>query len=147
MMRLNLFQTRLRILALLVVLVLIGIWSRVSTAGQAWTSKSFGDTIWATMFYLLILLPWPRLGRTSTAAFALVITFAIEFLKLCHVGWLDALRAERFAGFLLGHQFYWYDLGFYVLGILAGVAVDIGWIRRAMPTFSKDYVGVREFPG
>jgi hypothetical protein len=123
-------RSRSRILALLCILILLGIWSRIPDAGLAWTGKSFGDTLWATMFYLWIILLLPRMGILPAAAITLALTFAIEFLKLYHVAWLDALRAQRIPGFLLGHDFYWRDLAFYAMGTLVAVAADMGLIRR-----------------
>ena len=52
------------------------------------------------------------------AAITLAITFAIEFLKLWHAQTLEALRAARLSGFLLGHAFYWHDFASYTAGTL-----------------------------
>src|SRR5438045_280514 len=87
----------------------VGVLSRVGgrAVGVA-VPKEVGDALWALMFYLWIVLFLPRLSGLAAAGAAVAITFAIEFLKLYHAPWLDALREDRFAGFLLGHTFLWH---------------------------------------
>lgn len=76
------------------------------------------------MFYLWIILLAPRIRVATATAISIGICFAIEFLKLYHAAWLEAVRDNRIAGFLLGHTFYWHDLPCYVVGTLVAMAID-----------------------
>ena len=130
--RMNLQPTRsrVRVLLLLALTVAIGIWSRMPRGGFPLHYKAVGDVLWATMFYLWVLLVAPRLSIFSVTGLTLAITFATEFLKLCHAPWLDSLRNGRLAGFLLGHTFYWHDFASYILGTFVAIAVDAGVLLR-----------------
>jgi hypothetical protein len=125
-------RRRAAVAGVLVGVIAVGIASRLGARAAnlpAVLGKDFGDALWALMFYLLVLLAWPRARVTAAAALAMAIASAIEFLKLCHAPWLDALRANRFAGFLLGHGFLWRDFVAYAVGVAVGVVGDL-WLRR-----------------
>ena len=108
----------------LLVLVAAGIFSRTPAGRLPWAGKAFGDTLWATMFYLLVILPLPDVRTVVAVAMAVVITFGIEFLKLYHASWIDSLRANAIGGMILGHAFFWHDFLSYILGIALGVLLD-----------------------
>ena len=118
-------RSRAVVAAWLAAVVAAGVLSRVvgRRAGVA-VPKEVGDTLWAWMFYLWVVLCLPRLPGLAAAAAAVAITFAIEFLKLYHAPWIDALRADRYAGFLLGHTFLRHDLLCYAAGAAVGLAMD-----------------------
>lgn len=105
--------------------IAVGLESRLGPVRSSWAGKEIGDTLWAVMFYLSFILLLPDLRPMAAAGTALTVTFAIEFLKLCHSPWLDRLRAQPVAGLLLGHGFYWHDLGCYLLGVMIGVLLDL----------------------
>ena len=58
-------RPRGRVLFFLSIVIGIGIWSRIPGAGLTWSGKAFGDTVWATMFYLWVLLIAPRISIYS----------------------------------------------------------------------------------
>jgi hypothetical protein len=93
-------------------------------------AKDFGDALWSVMFYLLVLLARPRMACVAAAGWALGIACAIEFLKLFHAPWLDALRANALSGFLLGHTFLWRDFVSYAIGVAAALTADMSLKRR-----------------
>jgi hypothetical protein len=82
------------------------------------------------MFYLWFVLLAPRVRPTAAAALTVCVTFAIEFLKLYHAPWIDEFRANRVAGFLMGHGFYWHDLLCYLVGTGLAMAFDVAVAGR-----------------
>lgn len=118
-------RSRVTLAACLVIIFTVGLLSRLDPAlRRIIFSKEFGDTLWATMFYLWFALLWPSSAIAPLTTATLAITFAIEFLKLVRLDWLDALRAHPFSGMMLGHTFYWHDLLCYILGAGVAVALD-----------------------
>jgi hypothetical protein len=114
--------------------VAAGLLSRTPAFRSPWAAKEIGDTLWAVMFYLWAIFLAPGLRPSRAAAAAVGVTFAIEFLKLYHPSWLDAVRANRVAGFLLGHTFFWHDLACYLLGVAIAAAGDVALARRQRAT-------------
>lgn len=124
-------RSRATLVACLVIIITIGLLSRLDpTLRQITLGKEFGDTLWATMFYLWFALLWSRSAIAPLAIATLAITFAIEFLKLVRLDWLDALRAHPVSGMMLGHTFYWHDLLCYMLGAGIAVALDRVVLRQ-----------------
>ena len=95
-----------------------------------------GDVLWATMVYLLLAAIWPRASirrlAIGTAAFAL----AIEVGQLYHAPWIDAVRATRLGGLVLGFGFLWSDLACYAAGIGLAVLIDRAVARRRVGVIS-----------
>jgi hypothetical protein len=121
-----------RTILALFVLAGAGIFSRTPAGRLPWADKAFGDTLWATMFYLLIILLLPNVRTVVAAAMTVAITFGIEFLKLYHAPWIDSLRANVIGGMILGHAFIWHDFLSYILGTALGVLLDrIVILRRS----------------
>jgi divalent metal cation (Fe/Co/Zn/Cd) transporter len=114
----------------LVVLAGLGIFSRTPAGRLPWADKAFGDTLWAAMFYLLVILLLPEVHTVVAVAMAVGITFSIEFLKLYHAPWIDSLRGNAIGGMILGHAFFWHDFLSYILGIVLGVLLDRIFILR-----------------
>ena len=83
-----------------------------------------GDTLWALFVFLGLsaLVPGVRL-RYRTGA-ALAFAFLIESSQLYHAPWIDAVRATKLGGLVLGFGFLWTDLVCYTVGILVGAAFD-----------------------
>ena len=54
-------------------------------------------------------------------------TELIEFSELCHTPWLDALRATRGGGLLLGHVFLWSDVVCVALGATLAAGAELAW--------------------
>ncbi|QRK13338.1 DUF2809 domain-containing protein [Archangium violaceum] len=90
-----------------------------------------GDTLWATLVYLGILLLWPRLSVRRAAAGALGFSVLIELSQLFHPPWLDALRAHPLVALVLGRGFLVSDLFCYAVGVALGVALDAGLSRAS----------------
>lgn len=116
-------RSRIRVGAALAAVICIGIASRMEAHLSALIGKEFGDALWSVMFFLIALLLWLRISTLAAALLALAVSFGIEFLKLYHAPWIDALRVSR-VGFLLGHAFLWRDFVAYGLGTAAAAACD-----------------------
>jgi hypothetical protein len=124
-------RARRRIAAAIVLTITLGVASR--TVGQnlpAVVSKDAGDVLWGTMFYLIVICVRPRISPGAAVLVAFILAAGTEFLKLYHAPWIDAVRDQRLAGFLMGRVFGWGNFVGYFVGVLAGVMVDSGLIRR-----------------
>jgi glycopeptide antibiotics resistance protein len=117
-------RCRFRLVSFLAIVIGVGVWSRLGASQTPFIGKELGDILWGVMFYLWVLLVAPRISIMRAAAASILICFGIEFLKLYHAPWLDSLREDRIAGFLLGRHFNWRDLAFCVLGTLLGITLD-----------------------
>ncbi|MDB5297519.1 MAG: rane protein [Phycisphaerales bacterium] len=117
-------RSRLTVGLALAAVVALGLFSRTPAGRLPWATKEVGDVLFATMFYLWIVLLAPRTRPAVAFGTAVAVTFAIEFLKLYQAPWLDAVRKVQPFGFLLGRTFYWHDLACYVLGAAFGVVLD-----------------------
>ncbi len=117
-----------------------GIFSRTAVGRLPFADKAFGDVLWATAFYLGFILVIPRLPIAAAVGMTIVITFGIEFLKLCHAQWLESIRATGVGGVILGHAFFWHDFLSYILGTALGVFLD-QWVLRKGSRFAIDEAG------
>jgi hypothetical protein len=116
----------------LVAIVLTGLASRLSGLPLPIViTKHVGDALWATMFYVLVAIGRPRWPVVGIAVASFAVTAGIEFFKLYRAPWVDALREEPVARFLLGTAFAWGNFVSYVIGTGAGVALDVTLFRRA----------------
>jgi hypothetical protein len=98
--------------------------------GAVWVHAYFGDVLYATMYYFAVRMLFPQRRRRFAAAAALAICYAIEALQLYHAPWIQAWRATRLGGLILGYGFLWSDLICYALGAGVGWAVDRFLFKR-----------------
>lgn len=89
-----------------------------------------GDVLWAAMVYLLIAAAWTRSPVGRVAAGSAIFSLAIEISQLYHAPWIDAIRATRLGGLVLGFGFLWSDLACYAAGIALAAALDGSLTRR-----------------
>ncbi len=89
-----------------------------------------GDALWALAIFLGlgVLLPRARTHRLLVAA--LLITWGIEFSELYQADWINAIRATRLGGLILGFTFLPVDLLSYSFGIVVGALLDVRVLRR-----------------
>lgn len=122
-----------RIVALLAVAtVALGLLSRADLPMPALVAAYGGDTLYATLAFLLVALLWPGWPARRIALIALIACFAVELSQLISTPWLDALRRTLPGRLVLGSGFLGSDLVCYTAGVLLGAAVD-GLLRRAGP--------------
>jgi hypothetical protein len=83
-----------------------------------------GDVLYATLLYWGMRFLAPTRPRRHAMAAALALSVGVELSQLLHSPWLDALRATRVGGWVLGHGFLWGDLVCYGVGVGLGAALD-----------------------
>ncbi len=113
-------------LALALAAVALGLASRrFRPALPPWLGAYAGDALWAAMVYLLAAAAWPRARVSTLAPGALLFSFAVEAGQLYRAPWIEAVRATRPGGLVLGHDFVWSDLPCYAAGVLLAAAADL----------------------
>ena len=83
-----------------------------------------GDTLYATMGFVLIGIAAPRWSTARVGVAALASSCAIEVSQLYHAPWIDAIRATIPGALVLGYGFLWSDLACYVIGVALGAGVE-----------------------
>ncbi|NTU80015.1 MAG: DUF2809 domain-containing protein [Chloroflexales bacterium] len=122
-------RARLRIGAAILVVIPLGLLTRADIPLPALIATYGGDTLYATLVYLLVALLWPRAPRWRVGLLALGLCIAVELSQLAHAPWLDAIRATLPGRLVLGAGFLWSDLACYAVGVLLGTALDLA-LRR-----------------
>jgi hypothetical protein len=90
-----------------------------------------GDVLWATMVYFAAAVVWRRAPVARIAFGALLFAMLIEASQLYHAPWIDAVRATRLGGLVLGFGFLWSDVVCYLVGVGLAALVDTALVRRA----------------
>ena len=123
---------RRRLVALLAMLVTLALGlasRRWPDALPAALGKYPGDALWA----LMVLFGWralrPRARTREVGLLALATSAAVEVAKLWQAPWLVQFRHTTIGHLLLGHVFSWQNLVAYLVGVLAGVALDRQIVR------------------
>ncbi len=112
----------------------LGLASRSEVVGLPWfAAKYSGDALWGLVVFVGFgfLLRWQStlLVTVSAVGFAC----SVEFSQLYHPLWLDAIRATRFGGLVLGtpsSTFAWGDIAAYLVGIACGIIVELAFIYK-----------------
>ena len=115
----------------LVSLIAFGVASRRLGGLPEWITLYAGDVAWGAMFFVLFCAVRPTLSTARAWLAAVLMTELIEFSELWHSPWLDALRATRAGGFLLGHVFLWSDVVCVALGATLAAGAERAWRDRA----------------
>lgn len=123
-------RDRLRLTAAALAIIPLGLLTRTDLPLPALIASYGGDTLYATLVYLLVTLAWPRWPALRLDLVALGLCFAVELSQLIHTPWLDALRATLPGRLVLGAGFLWSDLICYTVGVLLGLVLDLA-LRRS----------------
>jgi hypothetical protein len=83
-----------------------------------------GDALWALAIFLLLGLLFPQARTRRLVLVAFAITWGIEFSELYQADWINAIRATRLGGLILGYTFLPSDLLCYSVGIAAGALLE-----------------------
>jgi hypothetical protein len=119
---------RLRIASTLVVVVALGLVSRLRPLGYHLWDKSLGDALYAVAVYLVVGLLRPRWPAVWLALAAFALTLAVECFQLTGVpARYGHVRPVRW---VLGTTFSWADIAAYLVGIAAITAADARLLRR-----------------
>ena len=89
-----------------------------------------GDAIWAGMIYWGFRTIQSKSTCLKSAIYAIIFSFAIEFLQFYHAPWIEALRHTKLGGLILGFEFLWSDLLSYTIGISIAFIIDNQWIIK-----------------
>ena len=118
-------RNRIVYFLLIIITIVVGLASRhYSTALPQWVHAYLGDALWALMVFLLLGFIFRRKGTRWIAIFALTFSFSIELSQLYHAPWIDALRANKLGGLILGFGFLWSDLICYTVGVGFGYSIE-----------------------
>lgn len=118
-------RNRTLFLLLTISSILLGLSSR-KMAGYLPDSINLGlgDALWAVMVYLLVATVFCRWSIVRTALVGLTFCYLIEMSQLYHAPWIDAVRATRLGGLVLGFGFLWTDIAAYTLGVAGAVLFE-----------------------
>jgi len=124
-------RSRVAYAAALVLVVAAGLGSRVFGRDlPAFVAAYAGDTLYATMVFVLFGIAAPRWSTARVGVAALATSCAIEVSQLYHAPWIDAIRATLPGALVLGYGFLWSDLACYVAGVALGVGAETLMRRR-----------------
>ncbi|HET7539014.1 MAG TPA: DUF2809 domain-containing protein [Polyangiaceae bacterium] len=122
-------RSRVSVCFWLLLLIAFGLGSRRLGGLPEWITLYAGDVAWGALFFTLFCLVRPTLSPAGAWVAAVVTTEIIEFSELYHTPWLDALRATRAGGLLLGHLFLWSDVVCVALGATLAAGAELAWQR------------------
>ncbi len=118
-------------LGLVVGTALLGLASRQFRSEMPWFVAEYaGDTLWAAMVYLIAAMIWRNASAGRLAGGAFGFSLAVELSQLYQAQWINALRATRLGGLVLGFGFLWSDLVCYAAGVALAVGVDLAARRK-----------------
>ena len=118
-------RARVAYAAALLLVVAAGLGSRVfGRYLPAFVATYAGDTLYATMVFVLFGIAAPRWSTARVGGAALAVSCAIEVSQLYHAPWIDAIRATIPGALVLGYGFLWSDLACYVAGVALAVGAE-----------------------
>jgi hypothetical protein len=95
----------------------------------AFTYAYLGDIIWGFAVYFLSAFLFPQIKPLKLGVYAFIFSAAVELSQLYQAPWIDAVRASKIGGLLLGHGFLWSDVACYFAGIFAGACAVIVFMK------------------
>jgi hypothetical protein len=110
-----------------IVMVLIGVVSRMLHSGLPAIDKYLGDALYAVLVYILLSIAWPGTAPAHKALAAFALVAVIEAFQLSHIPARMARSgnlALKLGAIVLGTSFSWYDLLAYAGGILLIFLLD-----------------------
>jgi hypothetical protein len=130
-------RKRLHYAVVLAIVILIGLPNRLIPQYMPDFMVQYGgDALWALAIFLIFGLLFPRAKTRILAAAALALAWSIEFSELYQADWINAIRATRLGGLILGYTFLWSDLVCYIVGISVGVILEKALLLRNKETQS-----------
>jgi len=131
-------RSRLNSLGWIIATILLGLGSRRFRSDLPWFIGEYaGDTLWAAMIYFLGAFLWNRARTVPLAAGALCFSWAVEVSQLYQAPWINAIRATRLGGLVLGFGFLWSDLLCYTAGVALAVGIDLAIHRKERARFGQ----------
>lgn len=110
---------KLKVLVLIFLTILIGLFSRLYPIGNILWDEYLGDVLYASLIYLLIKLFFANLNPKQIFFSTLLLCFCIEIFQLTSIP-LALLKSEiifvKLIGHLLGTTFQFIDIISYIFG-------------------------------
>lgn len=122
---LSLSHMKLRVSYLLMISIIIPIGlatRKIPALFPSFIAEFGGDTLWATLFFLLIRMLFPGWNRIKTTVITYSFCVLIELSQLYQAEWINEWRHTFLGRMLLGQGFLWSDLVCYAVG------VALGWV-------------------
>jgi hypothetical protein len=85
-----------------------------------------GRYSWPAMVYLLAAALWHKASPKRITFGAVSVDLAVEVSQLYDADWINSVRGTRLGGLVLGHVFFWSDLGCYAARVALAVGIDRG---------------------
>ncbi|MDD4969651.1 MAG: DUF2809 domain-containing protein [Paludibacter sp.] len=124
-------RNRFYYLLFIVITIFSGLASRHYTGSlPTWVESYVGDALWALMVFLMAGFLFQSKSTRWIALVALVFSYCIEISQLYRAPWIDAVRANRLGGLVLGFGFLWSDLVCYAVGIGFGVVMEKIFLKK-----------------
>ena len=118
-------RNRIVYFLLIIATIVLGLASRhYSTVLPQWVHAYLGDVLWALMVFLMLGFIFRRKDSRWIAIMALAFSYGIELSQLYHAPWIDALRANKLGGLILGFGFLLSDLICYTVGVGFGYIIE-----------------------
>lgn len=118
-------RLRLRYLVLVLFVIALGLASRKFPAlFPAALGKYPGDALWTMMVFFGLGIFMPAASVWRLGAWALAISFAVEFGQLYRAPWIVAVRAHPLGHLVLGTAFGWLDLVAYTVGAALAMLME-----------------------
>ncbi|MEO8610422.1 MAG: DUF2809 domain-containing protein [Chloroflexota bacterium] len=134
-------RSRLLYAGLITLVIAIGLPTRlIPEIFPAFVVDYLGDALWALAIFLLIGLLLPTKRTRTIFWIALAVTWGIEFSELYQADWINAIRAYKLGGLILGYTFLPSDLLMYLCGIGAGVLLEKWIFSDTRASFLKSYI-------
>ena len=123
------------------IVIALGLASRWDAVGLSWfVAKYSGDALWGLIVFIGWAFLFPSFSTRVVAVLAVAFACAVEFSQLFHPPWLDAIRANKLCGLVLGtpsSTFAWGDIVAYLVGIGFGVVVEWACFRNHLNEITK----------
>jgi hypothetical protein len=114
-------KLRLSYLLLVSIIIPIGLATRkIPELFPTLIAEFGGDTLWATLFFLLFRMVFPEWTRLKTAILTYLFGVLIELSQLYQAQWIIEWRHTFLGQMLLGQGFLWSDLICYAVGVFFG---------------------------
>lgn len=124
-------RNRLLYFLLVVITILSGLASRRFAAIlPPWVNMYLGDALWALMVFWILALLFRRKEPVWIALATLLFSYSIEVSQLYHAAWIDAIRATRLGGLVLGFGFLWSDMVCYTAGAAFGFVTELLFLKK-----------------
>lgn len=112
----------------LVIILFLGIASRLLSTGIEFFDKYVGDALYAAMFFMIIMLLYKRMSPYKAALLSFLIVFSMELFQLTNIP-LNMRQQDniflKILSILLGTEFNILDIASYIIGIAIFLSIEI----------------------